>query len=76
MLPAVDGQTWGVTGAEGGRTGPMRLRQATEKSVNSVFAKLITMVGPDKVVATGEKMGLRAGIAPVPAIALGGLTQG
>jgi penicillin-binding protein 1A len=44
--------------------------------VNSVFAQLITDVGPDKVVATAEKMGLRKGMTPVPAIALGGTETG
>jgi penicillin-binding protein 1A len=74
-IPVGD-QTWSVTGASGGRTGPMRLREATEKSVNSVFAKLITEVGPEKVVSTAESMGLHKGISPVPAIALGGLQDG
>jgi penicillin-binding protein 1A len=74
-LPVGD-KTWSVTGASGGRKGPMRLREATEKSVNSVFAKLITDLGPDKVVATAEDMGLRKGMSPVPAIALGGTETG
>ena len=56
-LPVGD-QMWSVTGAHGGQQGPMRLRMATEQSVNSVFARLILKVGPDKVVATAEKMGL------------------
>ena len=72
----LDGQTWEVTGAEGGRTGPMRLREATAESVNSVFARLITTIGAEKVVATAEDMGLHEGIQPLPAIALGGLTTG
>ncbi|MDZ4169921.1 MAG: PBP1A family penicillin-binding protein [Coriobacteriia bacterium] len=68
--------TWSVTGASGGAKGPMRLRTATEKSVNSVFAKLIMEVGADEVVKTAEKLGVDSGIAPVPAIALGGLEHG
>ena len=71
-----NGQTWKVTGASRGQTGPMRLRAATEKSVNSVFAKLILDVGASDVVATAEAMGLHSGIDPVPAIALGGLSEG
>ena len=73
---SVGNQVWSVTGAEGGKRGPMRLRVATEHSVNSVFAQLILKVGPKKVVETAEKMGLHKGIAPVPAIALGGLADG
>ena len=73
---AVGSQTWSVTGAGGGARGPMRLRKATEKSVNSVYAKLILDVSPEKVVATAEKLGLRKGMNPVPTIALGGLETG
>ena len=73
---SVGSQVWSVTGASGGRRGPIRLREATEKSVNSVYAKLILDVTAEKVVDTAELMGLPEGIRPVPAIALGGLEQG
>ena len=72
----VGSQTWSVTGASGGRTGLLRLREATEKSVNSVYAQLILEVTPQAVVKTAELMGLPKGITPVPAIALGGLETG
>jgi penicillin-binding protein 1A len=67
---------WKVTGAYGGRTGSMRLREATVRSVNSVFAQLIVSVGADRVVETAQRMGITSDIMPVPAIALGGLDQG
>lgn len=68
-----NGQVWKVTGSGGGM---MRLRQATEKSVNSVFARLILDTGPEKTVEMAERLGIRKGIDPVPAVALGGLEQG
>ena len=68
-----NGQTWKVTGS---KTPSMRLRQATEKSVNSVFAKLILDTEPEKTVEMAEGLGIHKGIQPVPAIALGGLEQG
>jgi len=68
------GQVWKVTGSSSG--GPMRLRVATEKSINSVFAQLILTVGADKTVETGTRMGLTSEIEAVPAIALGGLRNG
>jgi penicillin-binding protein 1A len=71
-----NGQTWKVTGASGGRKGAMRLREATEDSVNSVFAQLILDVGAEKVVKTAKDMGIGTEILPVPAIALGGLENG
>ncbi len=67
-------QQWSVTGHAG--SGSMRLRKATEQSVNSVFAQLILDVGAKNVVDTVEKLGVREGIKPVPAIALGGLEEG
>jgi penicillin-binding protein 1A len=77
MTLSVPTGKWKVTGASGlGKNGVMRLRKATEKSVNAVFAQLILEVGPEKVVETAEKMGISKGITPVPAIALGGLEDG
>lgn len=63
------GQTWKVTGSSGG--GPMRLRVATTKSINSVYAQLILAVGADTVAETAKKMGIETPIKAVPAIALG-----
>ncbi|MCE5202962.1 MAG: PBP1A family penicillin-binding protein [Actinomycetia bacterium] len=71
-----NGQTWKVTGASGGRKGPMRLREATEKSVNSVFAALVLEVGVDATAKTAQRLGITTDITPVPAIALGGLEEG
>ena len=71
----VPGSTdWSVTGASGG--GPMRLREATERSINAVFAQLILDVGADRVAQTAQRMGITSDIVPVPAIALGGLERG
>ncbi len=76
MKLQVGDDVWNVTGAHGGSKGMMRLRKATEQSVNSVFAQLILDVGAEEVVRTAERMGVSKGIAPVPAIALGGLEDG
>lgn len=73
-LTISNGQTWKVTGSKSSET--LRLRQAMEKSVNSVWARLILDVTPDEVVSTVERLGIHEGIAPVPAIALGGLEEG
>lgn len=68
-FPIPGGQTWKVTGSSGG--GPMRLRVATEKSINSVYAQLILAVGADTVAGTAKEMGITTPIKAVPAIALG-----
>jgi 1A family penicillin-binding protein len=75
-LPVPGSAMWNVTGASGGRTGPMRLRVATAESVNSVFAQLIMEVGAEKVVKTAKEMGITTKITPVPAVALGGMGEG
>lgn len=49
----------------------MRLRVATAKSINSVYAQLILEVGADTVADTAKKMGIETPIKAVPAIALG-----
>ncbi len=74
-LTLPNGQTWSVTGASG-RTGPMRLREAMEKSINSVFAQLILEVGAEEVARTANRMGVASQMTPVPAIALGGHEEG
>lgn len=63
------GQVWKVSGASGG--GLLRLRQATVKSVNAVYAQLILQLGADKVAETAKRMGITNEINAVPAIALG-----
>lgn len=73
VLP--NGQTWKVSGS-GDASNSVRLREATEKSVNSVYAELILDAGAEKVVETAKAMGITSDIEPVPAIALGGLKQG
>lgn len=75
-LALPNGQTWKVTGAGGGYSGLMRLREATAKSVNSVYAQLMLAIGPERVLETAESLGVHEGITPVPAIALGGLNEG
>ncbi len=76
QLTVPGSKPWKVTGAGGGRKGPMRLREATEKSVNSVYAQLILDVGPENVVEVAHDLGITNDITPVPAIALGGHEQG
>ncbi len=73
-LPVGD-QTWSVTG-HSSKTGTMRLRPATEQSVNSVYAQLIMKFGAEKVVETAKDLGITTKVEPVPAIALGGLRTG
>lgn len=75
QLKLGNGQVWKVTGAHG-TGGQMRLRTATEQSVNSVYAQLILDIGASRVAATAHQLGVGTPISAVPAIALGGLKTG
>lgn len=75
MKLAVGDQTWSVTGKKVAG-GTMRLRPATEQSVNSVYAQLVLEVGASKTAEFAKSMGIETKVEPVPAIALGGLKTG
>lgn len=67
--------TWDVSSTG---SGMMSLREATSRSSNGVFARLIMDLGADRVAATAYDMGIQTSLGeePNPAIALGGLTTG
>jgi penicillin-binding protein 1A len=74
---AVKDGIWNVQNYENMATSPrVSLRTATNWSVNAVFARLIMSIGPDRVVDTAKRMGIRSQVETNPAIALGGLSRG
>ncbi len=60
-----------VRNAEPSGGGYINLWQATQNSVNVVFAQLALDVGPDKIVEVAHKMGITSPLDAVPAITLG-----
>ena len=64
-------KTYGGKGA-----GTMDLRRATLSSDNSVYAQLVSDLGPDKVKETARMMGIKSKLLGVCAETLGGLTDG
>ncbi|MHB1322835.1 MAG: transglycosylase domain-containing protein [Coriobacteriia bacterium] len=73
----VKDEVWHVENYENSITGgSYTLETATIWSINTVYARLITAVGPDKVVDVAQRMGITTPLDPDPAIALGGLTRG
>ncbi len=73
----VKDEIWHVENYENSITGGMyTLESATVWSINTVYARLITAVGADKVVDVAHRMGITSEIEPDPAIALGGLSRG
>lgn len=73
----VKDEVWQVENYENSITGgSYTLRIATVWSINTVYARLIMAVGPEKVADVAKRMGITTPIDPDPAIALGGLKRG
>src|SRR5436309_10347393 len=62
---------WDVHNYADESAGTMDLLDATAHSVNTIFAQLVTRVGPDHVVRIAHQMGIRSRLLPVCSIALG-----
>ena len=66
-----NGGPWSLSNASDSEAGVFTLLQATEHSVNTVFAQLVTKVGPDAVVDIAHRMGIRSHLEAVCSITLG-----
>jgi penicillin-binding protein 1A len=66
-----NGQLWDVSNNADESGGYMNLVDATANSVNTIFAQLVTKVGPDKVVRMAHRLGIRSLLLPVCSITLG-----
>jgi penicillin-binding protein 1A len=62
---------WQPINAGDGEAGTFSLLQATEHSVNTVYAQLVSQLGPDKVVEMAHRLGIRSPLPAVCAITLG-----
>ncbi|HEX2048956.1 MAG TPA: transglycosylase domain-containing protein [Acidimicrobiales bacterium] len=72
ILPKADkGTDWEVNNYDGAHYGPISLLRATAESVNTVYAQLVTTVGPEKVVEMARRLGIKSELTPHASIALG-----
>ena len=62
---------WTPSNVEGQAPGVLTLAEATVRSVNCAYARLVSMVGPDKVVDMAKRMGINSPLAPQLSITLG-----
>jgi penicillin-binding protein 1A len=62
---------WTPTNAEGEAAGILSLTEATVDSVNCAYARLIKLVGPDKVVDVAHRMGITNHLDPILSLTLG-----
>ena len=65
------GRLWRVNNYEGEDLGPINLATATAQSDNTVFAQLTNVVGPGKVAATAQELGISTPLHPYFSIGLG-----
>src|SRR5690606_32817434 len=70
-LPAGGGRTWSPRNYGGGFFGPVTLRTAMAKSLNTVAVRLILECGVAEVTRTAQRMGVRTPLRQDPTIALG-----
>jgi penicillin-binding protein 1A len=62
---------WDVHNFADEESGTMSLLQATANSVNTIYAQIVTRVGPEKVVDVARAMGVQSPLVPVCSITLG-----
>ncbi|MGH3664626.1 MAG: transglycosylase domain-containing protein, partial [Egibacteraceae bacterium] len=63
--------SWKPRNYEDAEYGELSLREATWKSVNTVYAQLVLEVGPGRAKQMARKAGIRSKMAAVPSIVLG-----
>jgi penicillin-binding protein 1A len=68
---ATNGVLWDVHNYADETAGSMNLLDATAHSVNTIFAQLVDVVGPERVVPVAHKLGIRSKLQPVCSITLG-----
>lgn len=62
---------WQPANYDGTFRGEVTLRQALEQSLNIPFARLGVRLGPERIIATAERLGITARLHAVPSLALG-----
>jgi penicillin-binding protein 1A len=62
---------WKPENVEGGAAGTLSLTDATVSSVNCAYARLVKLVGPDKVVDVAHRLGITNHLDPYLSITLG-----
>ncbi len=74
--PDPNSEPWDVSTYGGDYSGPSTITQATLRSDNTVYARLTLDVGPEKVVQTAHKMGIKTKLEPVASVGLGSNSVG
>ena len=71
VIPNPGSEDWKPNNVEGGSSGVLTLTEATVNSVNCAYARLIKLVGADKVVDVAHRMGVTNELQPYLSLTLG-----
>jgi penicillin-binding protein 1A len=71
VIPNPGQEDWKPNNVEGGAAGVLSLTDATVSSVNCAYARLVKLVGPEKVVDVAHRMGVTNELPPYLSITLG-----
>ncbi len=71
VIPNPGSEPWAPNNVEGSSGGVLSLTDATVHSVNCAYARLVSLVGPGKVVDTAKRMGITADLQPFLSLTLG-----
>ncbi len=63
--------TWTPQNYDGEFRGRVSLRRAVEESINVPIARLGLAIGPEQIVDTARRLGVRSPLEPLPSLALG-----
>lgn len=70
-IPVAGAPNWAPKNFERDYQGPVILKQAFTKSINTVAAQLVAQIGPDPVIETARQCGIQSPLKSVYSIALG-----
>ena len=70
-IPIIGAKDWSPKNFGLKNEGPMILKRALMKSVNSIAAQLVERTGPDEVIRTARRCGIKSHLEPVYSVALG-----
>jgi len=71
VIPVVGAQDWAPQNFEQRFEGPVVLKRAFTRSINTIAAQLVELVGPQEVIKTARRCGIKSDLAPVYSVALG-----
>ncbi|MEN3315225.1 MAG: hypothetical protein V7605_1459 [Acidimicrobiaceae bacterium] len=71
VIPNPGSEPWAPDNVEGEAPGVLTLTDATVHSVNCAYARLVKLVGPEKVVEVAKRMGITSQLDPFLSITLG-----